>query len=54
MEPFSTCADAASSRMIVSEVTDFPEPDSPTTPSVCPGSIWNEMSSTALTTPRSV
>ena len=54
MLPECTWAVAASSRMIVSDVTDLPDPDSPTTPSVCPGSIWNETSSTALTTPRSM
>ena len=31
----------------------LPQPDSPTTPSVCPLSIANEMPSTARTTPRS-
>ena len=33
-------------------VVVLPQPDSPTTPSVCPLSIANEMSSTARTTPR--
>ena len=35
-------------------VTLFPEPDSPTTPSVCPGRTANETPSTALTVPSSV
>ena len=34
-------------------VVVLPQPDSPTTPRVCPGSIANEMPSTARTTPRS-
>ena len=40
--------------MIVRQVTLFPEPDSPTIPSVCPFSTENETPSTALTTPSSV
>jgi hypothetical protein len=36
------------------EVTDFPEPDSPTMPSVLPRSSWKEMPSTDLTSPSSV
>ena len=35
-------------------VTLFPEPDSPTTPSVWPGRTENETPSTALTMPSSV
>ena len=35
-------------------VTLLPEPDSPTTPSVCPGRTSNETPSTALTIPSSV
>ena len=34
--------------MIESAVTDFPEPDSPTTPRVSPGSMANEAESTAV------
>jgi hypothetical protein len=35
-------------------VTDLPEPDSPTTPSVSPLSRWKLTPSTALTVPSSV
>ena len=42
------------SPMIVRQVTLFPEPDSPTMPSVSPRSRVNETPSTALTTPSSV
>ena len=42
------------SPMIVRHVTLFPEPDSPTIPSVCPLSTLNETPSTARTTPSSV
>ncbi len=40
--------------MIARLVTLFPEPDSPTTPSVCPLSTENDTPSTARTTPSSV
>src|SRR6266550_9380413 len=40
--------------MMVRHVTLFPEPDSPTMPSVCPLSTVNETPSTARTTPSSV
>ena len=40
--------------MIDSAVTDLPQPDSPTIPSVWPGSIENEIPSTARTTPSRV
>ena len=40
--------------MTVSMVTDLPQPDSPTMPSVLPGSTLNVTPSTALTTPSSV
>ena len=40
--------------MIVRKLTLLPEPDSPTTPRVSPGSIENETPSTALTNPSSV
>ncbi len=49
MRPF-----CAMSRMIESEVTDLPEPDSPTMPSVEPGSTLNDNPLTAATTPSSV
>jgi hypothetical protein len=44
----------ATSRMIDSAVTDLPQPDSPTTPSVVPRGTANETPSTARTVPRSV
>src|SRR6185503_17098550 len=40
--------------MIESDVTDLPDPDSPTIPSVCPASSWNESPLTAVTGPSSV
>ena len=40
--------------MIVRNETLLPDPDSPTTPSVCPGYTENETPSTALTSPSSV
>ncbi len=40
--------------MTVSEVTDLPEPDSPTMARISPSSIVSETSSTALTRPSSV
>ena len=43
-----------SSCIIESEVTDFPLPDSPTMPRVCPGLMEILRSSTALTVPPSV
>ncbi len=39
---------------MVSAVTLLPQPDSPTMPSVSPGSIENETPSTAWTTPSSL
>src|SRR5215475_14456595 len=42
------------SRMIESAVTLLPQPDSPTTPSVSPLSMWKSTPSTARTTPSSV
>ena len=38
-----------SNLTIVLPIVDFPHPDSPTKPNVCPSLIENEMSSTALT-----
>ena len=40
--------------MIESAVTDLPQPDSPTIPSVLPFSTWKETPSTAWTTPSRV
>jgi hypothetical protein len=40
--------------MTVRNETLLPDPDSPTTPSVSPGSRENEIPSTALTKPSSV
>jgi hypothetical protein len=42
------------SRMIESEVTDFPHPDSPTMPTVSRGMTSNETPSTARAMPASV
>src|SRR5437867_3345194 len=42
------------SRMMLSAVTLFPEPDSPTMPSVSPRLMWKSIPSTARTTPSSV
>src|SRR5690606_40109322 len=39
---------AGSRRMIASEVTDLPQPDSPTRPTVCPGATEKLMPSTAV------
>ena len=47
------CRRSGSSRPSTSlAVVVLPQPDSPTTPRVCPLSMANEMSSTARTTPR--
>src|SRR5262249_54129016 len=43
-----------SSRMMLRTVIDLPEPDSPTMPSVSPGSMWKSTPSTALTSPSLV
>src|ERR1700682_2314979 len=40
--------------MIAAPVSDFPAPDSPTTPSTSPASIDSETSSTAVSVPRRV
>ena len=37
-----------SSRMMASDVTDLPQPDSPTSPTVCPGATWKLTLSTAV------
>src|SRR5262245_8733910 len=41
-------------RMMLRAVTDLPQPDSPTTPIVCPDATSKETSSTARTVPCSV
>src|SRR5208337_1858354 len=46
-------AAGGSSPMMASEVTDFPEPDSPTSASTSPGAIENESARTAATALRS-
>jgi hypothetical protein len=52
--PVSIFAAPARSFMTEKAVTLFPEPDSPTTPRVCPSWIESVMPSTAFTTPSSV
>src|SRR5690606_33896090 len=47
--PAATRPGARSSRMIDSEVTLLPQPDSPTRPSVSPGATSKDRSSTATT-----
>src|ERR1700749_534603 len=42
------------SRRIDIAVTDLPQPDSPTIPSVSPALMWNDTPSTARTTPSGV
>src|SRR4026208_796390 len=44
----------SSRPMIAMPVSDFPAPDSPTTPSPSPGASENEMPSTAVSVPRRV
>ena len=44
----------STSRRMESAVTDFPQPDSPTRPSVSPSAISNDIPSTARATPSSV
>src|SRR5271157_1651349 len=44
-----TWAAGGSSPMMASEVMDFPEPDSPTSPSTSPGAMENESARTAAT-----
>ena len=48
-----TTADLGSSPMMASEVTDFPEPDSPTTASTSPGRTSKLVPRTAVTSPSS-
>ena len=55
MVPPSTRAGGSGrSPSMVWQVTDLPDPDSPTIPTISPLSIENEMSSTALTVPERV
>jgi hypothetical protein len=49
-----TRAFGGSSRSSASAIVDFPEPLSPTSPTLAPRGISSETSSTAETTPRSV
>ena len=53
MEP-DTCAVGGSSRSSARDVADFPEPDSPTNPSVSPGSIAKETWSTTVRLPKAM
>src|SRR6266545_4251524 len=52
--PDCTCPLRASKPSTASEVTLFPQPDSPTMPSVSPRAMSNEMPLTAYTVPRRV
>ena len=55
MEPPATSATTSgNSRIRVRLVTDFPEPDSPTTPRVWPSGMLMDTLSTAFTRPSSV
>ena len=55
MDPSSMLPPPRPTRRIMdSEVTDFPEPDSPTTPSVLPEGMENDTSSTLRTIPLGV
>ena len=47
MLPFTLVFCAANKRIIAKEVTDFPEPDSPTIPTILPLGISNEIPLTA-------
>ena len=49
-----TRACGGSSRNIASDETDFPEPDSPTSPSTSPGAMEKLTSRTARTVPCAV
>ena len=53
MEPV-TRAVGGSNRSSASDVADFPEPDSPTRPSVSPGWIAKEMRSTTVRVPKAM
>ena len=54
IEPDATWPGFCSSPMMESDVTDLPEPDSPTTASISPFSMEKVTPSTALTTPLRV
>ena len=55
MEPLTICpCGACTSCMSDRLVTDLPQPDSPTTPTVAPLGMENVTPSTALATPASV
>ncbi len=48
--PIGPCTNCIAER----DVTDLPQPDSPTTPTIFPSGITNETPLTALLTPTSV
>ena len=50
----STSAESGNSETVESAVSDLPDPDSPTSPSVSPGAISSETFLTASTVPSSV
>src|SRR3954447_21997180 len=54
IEPAILPGGSGISRISDIEVTDFPQPDSPTMASVSPSSTWNEMPSTARLIPSGV
>ena len=53
MEP-ETCAVGGRSRSSARDVADFPEPDSPTNPSVSPGWMAKETPSTTVRVPKAM
>ena len=54
IEPDTTRPGGCTRPMIESDVTDLPQPDSPTIPSTDPSSTSNETPSTACTSPSRV
>ena len=54
MRPWLTRPEASSRRVTANAVTDFPEPLSPTTPSVSPAATEKDTPRTASTSPRRV
>ena len=54
MRPAILPGGSAISRRIDIEVTDLPQPDSPTIATVSPASMWNDTPSTARTMPSGV
>ncbi len=54
ISPLAMRPGGSSKPMIAAPVSDFPAPDSPTTPNTSPGAIENETLSTAFKTPRLV